>query len=486
MQQFTSEDLALEFARVLDDVLAHASGPEDPEHVPDSRKPAMAVAFSGGLDSTVLLHLAKAYAAGNSIPLFAFHVHHGLNVKADEWSGHCRNWCEEQGIGFDLRHVTVRVQAKEGPAAVARRARYDALLEMADRHGAQWLLLAHHEDDQAETVLMRLLRGAGVAGLSGMEVVRNIPQTGVKLLRPLLGVSRQTLENWAKDHALVHVVDDSNTDPKYARNAFRHGVVPHLSEFSPGFAGRIHRSALHMQSAGRLLDDLAKMDLEFCQEEDALNLAKMASLGPDRFDNLFRFWMGKNGLLMPSATWLKSARYQLLHAKEDAQPALDIQGALIRRYRNHLFFERADEKKQAENGSSDGVIALVWQGEATIPVPEFGGRFIFASGTDGIDALWLQKQQLRVAAYRGQSRIRVSSRRPGKTLKALYQELGVPAWERRRLPLLFAGDILLFAAGIGPAADHVDQGIQRIRIGWEFDENSDLTVAAQPNQLRQT
>ena len=469
VQLITSHNLHLEFERVLDPILMYAPNLDDPEHAgtPAFRQGAMAVAFSGGLDSTVLLHLAKAYAAEKNIPLFAFHVHHGLNVKADEWSEHCRACCDRLGIRFDSRQVTVRTRTGKGLAASARRERYAALTEMSIEHGVHWLLLAHHEDDQAETVLMRLMRGSGVLGLSGMQMMQDIEQTEIRIIRPLLGVSRFTLETWAREHSLVYVVDDSNMNPRYARNAFRLKVYPHLSKFSPGFAERIHRSALHMQSATRLLNDLAEMDIERCREDDALNLDRMAEFGTDRFDNLLRFWLDRNGLLMPSAAWLENARDQLLHAKEDAQVSLGLQGALIRRYRNLLFFERSDEKGSAPQVLSDGFTALVWQGEPDLPVPEFGGRFTFETAPDGIDAKWLQMQPLTVSAYKGQNRIRVSARRPRKTLKTCYQELGIPAWERPRLPLLFAGDTLLFAAGIGMDTDHFSRGANRIRIGWE-------------------
>ncbi|MDL2284249.1 tRNA lysidine(34) synthetase TilS [Oxalobacter sp. OttesenSCG-928-P03] len=433
-------------------------------------RPGMAVAFSGGLDSTALLDLAHAYALEKGLFLIAFHVHHGLNAKADAWLDHCRDFCRAREIAFDARRVMLDPDSGEGTEAAARRARYAALVEMCTLHGMNLLLTAHHEDDQAETVLLQLMRGAGVAGLSGMEVLGVIPgvedEEAPQLLRPLLAVSRASLESLVQERRLAYVEDDSNTDPRYARNAIRLKVAPVLSGFFPGFESRVSRSAQHMQSAGRLLNELAEMDWETCRDGDTLNIIRMSELGHDRFDNLFRFWLDAHGLRMPSTAWLNEARTQLLDAREDAQVRLDMEGAVIRRYQDQLIFQEPEKAGGAEEVPRERQGPIVWQGEPRISVPAFGGELLFEYASEGLDADWLRARPLYVGAYHGRLMFKTSPNRPTKSLKAHYQERRVPAWERQRLPLLYADDRLLFAAGVGMAAEDVAKGDNRVWIGW--------------------
>ncbi len=464
MNQAKAHHPVFEFERVLESVPARVFAFGRPA----SREEAMAIAYSGGLDSSVLLHLAQAYAAKKNRRLFAFHIHHGLNVKADDWLDHCRNTCEQLAVPFDFRRVTLNLAEGEGVEAVARRERYAALTAMCRQHGVNLLLTAHHEDDQVETVLMQLMRGAGVAGLSGMEILGAVPgeddEQTPQLLRPLLAVSRQALEAWANEKGLAWVEDDSNLDVRYTRNAIRQQVAPMLSGFFPGFEKRVARSALHMQSASRLLNELAEMDWERCHDGDALDIIRMAELGHDRFDNLFRFWLDAHGLRMPSTAWLKEARTQLLEAREDAQVKLELEGAVIRRYRQHLVFQETNPERPVV--LPEQRLTFTWQGESRLKMAEFGGELLFEPASEGVDAGWLREQTLVLGAYSGKAMLKVNARRPTKSLKAHYQERRVPSWERQRLPLLYAGERLLFAAGIGTAADCVSQGENRIWIGW--------------------
>lgn len=456
----------LEFERVLDSVLARvfASAQGAPQ------EGAIAVAYSGGLDSEVLLHLAHAWAAKKAIRLFAFHIHHGLNEKADDWLVHCRATCEALAVPFDFACVRLNLKRGEGIEAAARQARYAALAELCQQYGVRLLLTAHHENDQAETVLMQLMRGSGVAGLCGMETLGAVPGAEepmpLQLLRPLLAVSRRAIKAWAFEKKLSWVEDDSNQDPRYARNAIRQKVAPVLSGLFPGFENRIARSALHMQSASRLLNELAEMDWERCRDGDTLDMVRMAELGDDRFDNLFRFWLDSHGLRMPSTAWLRQAKAQLLEAREDAQIRLEHDGAVIRRYRQHLVFQE-DAKGAGENALlQKQPVPLVWQGESRMPVAAFAGVLLFEPALKGVDAKWLQTQELTLRVYSGKAMLKVNANRPTRSLKAYCQERQIPAWERQRLPLVYAGETLLFAAAIGMAVDFVSQGENRVRIGW--------------------
>lgn len=463
MSQENGDTLVFRFERVLESVPARVFVSDQPDDV----KTRMAVAYSGGLDSTVLLHLACAYARQKAIPLFAFHIHHGLNAKADEWLLHCRQTCQSLGIRFDAKKIALPLDSGESIEALARHERYAALTDLCRQYGVDLLLTAHHEDDQIETVLMQLFRGAGVAGLSGMDVIGPIPNAkkGMKplLFRPLLTMPRRVLKEWANAQNLSWVEDDSNWDTRYARNAIRQEIMPVVVRFFSGAKKCITRSAQHMQSAGRLLTFLAKNDWEMCRDGDMLDLMQMKKLGDDRFDNLFRFWLDKCGLRMPSTSWIQQARDQLLNAKEDAQIKLELDGAIIRRYRQRIIFQEAEERPLLLAPT----ISFVWQGQDSLDLSSFGGKLFFRDAQEGIDVAWLQEQMLSVKPYYGKAMLKVNKDRPSKQVKAYYQEKGIPAWERASLPLLYAKEELLFAAGIGMAIGRVKKGEKCIRIEWQ-------------------
>ncbi|MCM1128860.1 MAG: tRNA lysidine(34) synthetase TilS [Alistipes senegalensis] len=452
------------FERVLERALARVfvDGP------PKGGRAALAVAYSGGRDSTVLLHLAQAYAQKKGWRLAAFHIHHGLNREADAWLAHCRRICAALGVDFDACRVTLQ-ETEDGIEAAARSARYAALAALCRRHGVKLLLTAHHEDDQAETVLMQLLRGSGTAGLSGMEVLGPVPGepdgSGLLLLRPLLSVSGQAIACWAAAQQLAWVEDDSNQDSRYARNALRQQVMPVLARLFPGAAHRLSRSAGHMQAAERLLASMAEADYRACRDGNGLDVGRVAALDGDRFNNLFRFWLRLHGVRMPSVAWLAEARRQLLDARQDAQVRLELEGAVIRRYRQRFMLVLPEKVRHAPLPPADR-LPVAWRGESHVCLPPFGGAFVFEPAEAGVDAGWLLSQPLYAAAYHGKALFKDHAGRPARQLKAHYQEKGVPPWERERLPLLFAGETLLFAAGIGMAASCTGKGEGCIRIAW--------------------
>lgn len=215
------------FRRALDGISARVF-----VFAPDAAK-TMAVAYSGGLDSSALLYLAQAYAGERGIALSAFHVNHGLSPNANAWLAHCRNVCQQLGVSFDARQASVVDNDGQGVEEAARVARYAALGEMCRLHGAPLLLTAHHQDDQAETVLLQMLRGAGLAGLSGMDEMNIAPELvgddALIVARPLLSVSRSALAAFVKDSGLQHVEDESNRNLRHPRNALRNEVCPLLA-----------------------------------------------------------------------------------------------------------------------------------------------------------------------------------------------------------------------------------------------------------------
>ena len=437
---------------------------------------SMAIACSGGLDSMALLRLAHDWAASQGVGLHAFHVHHGLSPNADAWLAHCRQACAELGIAFDYRRVDV-VKGKDGTEAAARKLRYRALGQMCVAHGVPLLLTAHHLDDQAETVLLQLLRGSGPAGLCGMDAANGAPEllgdAQLVMARPLLAVSRAELEAYAQEQGLAWVEDESNLDARYARNALRHSVMPVLSAAFPGFQQRLARGAAHVQAAQRMLDELAAQDLAACLDGDTVDLARLQLLSRDRVDNLLRHLFAKRGLAMPSTAWLLEMVSQLFSAREDAQLKVTHPACHIRRHRGKLHITpRLPELAGMRDPDDEGVIekfgeTFRWQGEASLAFPAYGGVLHFEPAAEGFDPAWLRAQSLTIDFRKGGERLKLAPNRPTRGLKAHYQSLGVPAWERERAPTVSAGRTLLFAAGIGMDCHHLAAGEgERIALRW--------------------
>ena len=264
----------------------------------------IAVAYSGGLDSSVLLNLSVEFARERGIPVYAFHIHHGLSQNADQWLSHCQMHSESAGAKFFAVRVNVSENQKGGLEAKARAKRYFALGQLCSENQIPLLLAAHHQDDQAETVLLQLLRGSGVAGLSGMELFNFAPtllgNSTTLLARPLISHSKQVLENYVKRYEIQYVDDESNLDSRFARNALRHKVIPEISKVSSAYAELISRSADHAQSAHRMLIELATLDLKDVLSGDSLDISRIHKLSDDRIENLLRFWLSTLGVRMPS------------------------------------------------------------------------------------------------------------------------------------------------------------------------------------------
>ncbi|WP_313705782.1 tRNA lysidine(34) synthetase TilS [Massilia sp.] len=434
------------FARALDALRAQSS--------PSS----LALACSGGLDSMVLLHLASTWCRAHGVKLFAFHVHHGLSPNADAWLAHVEAGAAALGVASDHRRVQVDKRGS-GTEAAARKLRYRALGEMCRAHGATLLLTAHHLDDQAETVLLQLLRGSGPAGLSGMDAANSAPELlgnpELVMARPLLPLARAELEAYAAEHALAWVEDESNLDPRYARNALRHQVMPALAQAFPGFQQRFARSAAHAQSAQRLLDELAEQDLAASLVDDAVDVARLRAMSLDRAYNMLRHWFRVRGLAMPSTAWLVEMVAQLLEARHDAQLLVTHPACHIRRHRDRLYITpKLADLAGMRDPDDEGVIekfgeSFTWRGEGQLAFPAYGGVLHFEPAETGFDAAWLRAQPLVIDFRKGGERLKLAPNRPTRSLKVHYQAVDVPAWERTRLPIVSANGELLYAAGLG-------------------------------------
>ena len=425
----------------------------------------LAVAFSGGIDSTVLLCLARQYAEEKGMPLWAFHIHHGISPHADGWLAHCRQVCQRLGVRFDAQRVQVDSRNGEGIEADARQKRYQALGRLCRQYGVPLLLTAHHQDDQLETILMQLLRGTGLAGMAGMAdcvALPYQPEGGTVLLgRPLLTVSRRALEQWLARAGMEAIEDESNSDTAYTRNAIRHRLMPLLAEMFPGFEGHLVQTGRHAGSALRLLDALAVADLRHCQDADgALDMQAVRALDSDRMDNLLRYWLATHQVRIRSSVWFQELKKQLLSANPDVRTAMEMDGKTIRKYRDKVTMAEASTRQPPEKA-----IAFNWNGEPDIQFRTWYGTLFFELGETGFDVDWFRGRIFSLRPYQGSARLRLAGR-PSKDLKSLYQEAGIPGEERKFLPAVWWEDELVYAAGIGQASQYQGKSGKCVQLRW--------------------
>ena len=402
--------------------------------------PRLVLAFSGGLDSTVLLHLLAERRETLSFQLFAQHVHHGLSPNADDWANFCQQVCLKLNIPFELSKVNINKNSGLGTEATAREARYKALLSV----NADFICLAHHQDDQAETLLLQLARGAGVKGLAGMAAISG------KLLRPLLDVPRSYLEAYAKQHQLIWIEDESNADTRFDRNFIRHKVLPILEESYPSIRQTISRSAQNMADANELLDELALIDALQAgfhpDKRTTISLSTLKNLSEPRVNNCLRWWLAKNSLQMPSQQQLQQITQQLMHAKQDASIALKVSERLIlRRYQNRAYL--------VQELLPNAPINWLWQGEDVIDLPNKTQLIFSKKMGEGISLRKIENATLRIKFRDGNERFKPQLGRPHRSLKVMLQNVNMPPWQRAQLPLIFMDDTLVVIPNIGVDAN---------------------------------
>ncbi|CAJ0812944.1 tRNA(Ile)-lysidine synthase [Ralstonia flaminis] len=424
--------------------------------------PTVAIALSGGRDSAALLHACAAWRdAGVRVRLVALHIHHGLQADADAWESACARMAQAARVEFHARRVNVATDAGRGVEAAAREARYAALADLCVQTGATILLTAHHQDDQAETVLLQLMRGAGLDGLSAMPMTR---AGGLTLLRPWLDAQRADIEQYAQANALEWIDDPSNEDARYARNALRPLLTGMAGHF-PAYREALARSAAHLADAAALIDEIAQADLAQIASAGELDVALLAALSEPRQRAVLRAWLAQAGMRALSTGRLEDLRTQLIDARSDGALCIALPAGRVRRYRGAAWIE------PAVGGASTPVFVAIdaglfdptRQADQRVNVAEWGGALVFSPvATDGIAVQTLQAP-LSLVHRRGGERIVLRPGGPSRALKQAYQEAGIPAWERQRLPLLYAGDALVFAAGLG-----VDRAVAASGPGWQI------------------
>jgi len=386
------------------------------------------VALSGGLDSVVLLHAMARLREALGIPLRAVHIDHGIHADSAHWSEHCRQICHSLGIALEERQLKVTPVPRQSLEARARKARYDAIAEVLEAR--EMLLLAQHGDDQVETFLLQLLRGAGVEGLSAMPGLRS--WRGGWMARPLLGFSREQLRQWAVAQKLAWVEDPSNEDRRIARNFLRHEIVPRLRQRWPALVTTISRSAAHCAEAAGVLREIAVEDLEAARGTTSWQLTTetLQRLSPARQRNLLRAWIRAREVPVPDSRTLESLLLEVIPARTDARPEILWKGGAVRRYRQQLYLF----PKPLPTVPSDTV--LHWQGEKPLTLPEGLGQLAFA----GKKPDWFPREGTEVVFDKRGVRCTIAGRQGAKSFKQLCQELGIPPWLRPLLPLVKVGE----------------------------------------------
>ncbi len=393
------------------------------------------VAFSGGLDSTVLLHQMMLWREQQpDIRLRAIHIHHGLSSYANAWVEHCQSLCELWQIPLTVQYVTL-VDNGEGIEAQARKARYRAFRQ-ALKPG-EVLLTAQHLDDQCETVLLALKRGSGPAGLAAMP--QSLPFAGTQLIRPLLNFSRDTLHQWAQLHDLRWIEDESNADVRFDRNFLRQQVLPLLTARWPHFADAVARSAALCGEQEQLLDELLADELAAATtEEGALNIAALQVLSEVRRNALLRRWLAQQGAAMPSRAMLNRLWFEVAQARDDAEPCLRLGEYEVRRFQGNLYWIKTQPSQR--NTQLNWAMPF-----APLLLPAGMGELSLIAGGE----LRAPTAEERVSVrFHASGLLHIAGRHGGRKLKKIWQEFGVAPWRRDTTPLLFYGETLIAAAGV--------------------------------------
>jgi tRNA(Ile)-lysidine synthase len=425
-------------------------------------RPRVVVAFSGGVDSTVLAHaLGQQRRKLGSLRLV--HVDHGLQAPSGEWARHCARVAR----GLRLPFVTLRVKVARprgaSPEAAAREARYAALAGAMQTD--EVLVTAQHRDDQVETLLLQLFRGAGVAGLAAMPGIARFGPG--RIARPLLAETREDIEKYARRHRLRWIEDPTNLETQFARNFVRAKLMPVIREQWQGAEASIARSARHMADAASLLAELGNADLAWVADGDGVSVAGLRALPESRRRNTLRAWIARYGLESPSTAQMMEIVGGLLAARQDAQPEIRWRGAVMRRRGGRLILEVISEDR-LEGLSDLAAKSWPWKREAQCVLNRAGDTLSLVADRNGPIDLELLPELLEIRARAGGERLRPGLRARMQALKKLIQAAKLDVEARARLPLLFSGDRLIAAGDrwIDASIAANDKSRHRARLRW--------------------
>ena len=420
-------------------------------------KPRVALAFSGGVDSTVLAHfLVKQRRKLGGLRIL--HVDHGLQPASAEWSRHCARMARSWRVPFVSLRARIERPKGESPEAAARDARYQ-LLASAMQPG-EVLVTAQHRDDQVETLLLQLFRGAGVSGLAGMPGIAAFGANSIA--RPLLSVARADIEAAARTARLRWIEDPSNADTRYSRNYVRQRLMPTIREHWPGVDKALARSATHMAEAARLLDERAAQDLAGLADGAGLSVSALRALPVARRRNALRGFIARAGIEMPEGSRLKEMSGPLLDARADAHPEVRWANARLVRSGVRLQLQKSREVLREFIAKS-----WRWRADRRLILGDAGSLELLDDAAGPIDLARLPPV-LELRARSGGERLRLSEKARTQTLKALLQNAKIPVSERALLPLLFAGDRLIAVAHrwIDASIAATVKSRHRARIKW--------------------
>jgi len=418
------------------------------------------VGFSGGADSTALL-AAMAELKGTSprLALRALHVDHRLQPESADWAKRALRIAADFRVACEVEPLTLVRGSGESVEAAARAARYALFARNLGKD--EILLTAHHIDDQLETVLLQLARGAGVAGLAAMPVCA--PLGAGRHLRPLLGVTHASLVEYLRERGVDWFEDPMNADPRFDRSFLRARILPALRERWPAVAANVSRSARHMAGAQVLLERLAERDWGRARDGGRLDLAALAGLERERTLNVLRYWIRRQGRPLPSADNLQHLLEMMTHAADDAQPRVSWQGADVRRYRGRLYLAESHDLPEVRGGEWN------WAGGARYELgPGLGSlRLVTAHGPAALGRDRLPAA-LEVRGGSAGIAIRPAPQARRRTLRNLFQEHGVVPWARSRVPLLYAGRELVAVGDLWSEAKYQPQAEEpAVRIEWQ-------------------
>lgn len=394
------------------------------------------LAFSGGLDSTVLVHLLASQSS--KLPLQLIHINHQLHADAVQWANHCQQFAKSLNLPISVLNVSVDLTTGSGLEAAARQARYDAIAAHIGANGI--LLTGQHQQDQAETLMLQLLRGAGTRGLAAMTFQSS--WQNMTILRPLLAIDRPALLDYARQQQLAFVDDPSNDDTAIQRNFLRRAVWPLLTSRWPAVNQTLSRSAGHLSEAQQLLDELAAADLASVDADFAagsLNCQALLTLSAARQRNLLRYFLHQLSLALPSTAVLQRMLDEVCAARADAEPLVIWSGFEARRFAGRLFIQQTLPAFDAD-----------WQQQLNTPdslrLPD-GRQLAWQPTHDRGLSLTVISKGLTVRFRRGGEKIQLAGHRQHHDLKNCLQQWRIPPWQRARIPLLFAGEELVAVCG---------------------------------------
>jgi tRNA(Ile)-lysidine synthase len=418
----------------------------------------LTVAYSGGIDSHVLLHhLHQLHQSEQNDDIFvldAIYINHNLSTHSEDWGIHCEKVCKSLDVPFKQINVQAKALVGESPEEKARLVRYDAFeSEMQSKH---WLITAQHQEDQAETLLLQLLRGSGADGLAAMPFKRKLG-SGMHY-RPLLKISKEQITTYATEHKLQWIEDPSNQDSKIARNYLRHKVMPVLKSRWPETTSMLSRSSDWLAESSAMMKEAAEQDYQLCKSDyQSLNIDTLNQLSLSHKKNLLRYWFHHLGLQRPGIEKLHVILEQIIGAKEDATPCLNWQNSSIRRYQNKLYVT-------ATLPDVDVSWQQSWDLKNMLTMPDNWASIISSEVSSGGLSSELLGKMLTVKVRAGGEHCHPVERSKKRSLKKLFQEYSIPPWLRERWPLLYSGEQLVAVPGLfickGFEAKSTETGIQ--------------------------